>query len=103
MRDVAPTLEVHFDGYVLSQAQRDHVEAMRLAELRYGPDASEITVVGRPGIIYELGPEPEPDDIDPRPPAIVTWADGDLFLLLASDTRPASDLLQIAASLYPAR
>ena len=32
--------------------------------------------------IYELGPEPGPDDIDGRTPAVVTWHDADLFFLV---------------------
>ncbi len=103
MREVAPTLEVHFAGFVLSQALREPDEAGRMAAERFGPDPRQVLVGGHPGFVYELGPEPGPDDIDPRPPAIVTWADGALFVLLASESMEANDLLEISGSLYPAR
>jgi len=50
--------------------------------------------------IYELGPEPEPDDIDGRSPAVVVWADGELFCLVASSTMLVQELVKIAKSLY---
>ena len=49
------------------------------------------------------GPEPAPDDVDPRPPAVVTWADDGLFVLLASDSMTAIELIEEARSLYPPR
>lgn len=100
MRDVPPTLEVHFDGYVLSQAKRHPAEASHLAAESYGPDPRVVSVAGQHAHAYDLGPEPADDDTDPRPPAVVTWADGSLFLLLASETKTVADLLEIAASLY---
>jgi len=103
LRDVPPTLEVYFDGFTLSQAKRDEVEARRLATESYGLEPAVVRIGRNQAVAYELGPEPDPGDIDPRSPSVVTWADGDLFLLLASDTKPADDLLEIAASLYPAR
>ncbi|MFZ0015652.1 MAG: hypothetical protein WAL25_16220 [Acidimicrobiia bacterium] len=103
MRDVPPTLEVYFDGFVLSQAERDAVEALRLASELYGNDPSEVSVRGHTARLYELGPEPDPDDDDPRSPAVVTWAEGGRFVLLASDSMEALDLLEVAFSLYSAR
>jgi hypothetical protein len=103
MREVPPTLEVHFDGFVLSQARRDPEEAGRMAADRFGPDPGRVSVGGHGGFMYELGPEPSPEDIDPRSPAIVTWADGALFVLLASESLGAHDLLDVAASLYSDR
>lgn len=100
MRDVSPTLEVYCDGYVLSQAKRDEAEANRLAAQVYGPEPIGVLFARHEGVMYELGPEPEPDDVDARQPAVLTWADGALFFLIASDTRPAADLKDIAASLY---
>lgn len=100
MRDVSPTLEVYCDGYVLSQAKRDQAEVDRLTAQIYGPDPIGVRFAGHEGVIYQLGPEPEPEDIDPRQPAVLTWADGALFFLIASDTIPAADLKDIAASLY---
>lgn len=102
LRDTPPTLEAYFDGFVLSQAERDLDDAARLATKRYGPDRKEVSVSGHPGYAYELGPEPEPDDIDPRSPSVITWADGGRFVFLASEEKNAADLLQIAASLYSA-
>jgi len=102
MRDAPPTLEAYFDGFVLSQAERDLDEAARLATQAYGPDRKEVLVGGHHGYSYELGPEPEPDDTDPRSPSVITWADGGRFLFLASEEKKAADLLQIAASLYSA-
>jgi hypothetical protein len=52
--------------------------------------------------IYELGPEPAPDDIDGCSPAIVTWYDADLFFLVASNTS-SDELVRIAVSLYAQR
>jgi hypothetical protein len=56
--------------------------------------------VNRAPRIYELGPEPAPDDIDGRTPAVVTWHDADLFFLVASDTMSSHELVRIAISLY---
>jgi len=101
-REVPPTLEVDFNGFVLSQAERDPAEAARLTGRRYGPDSRVLSVGGHEGLLYELGPEPDPDDVDPRSPAVLTWADGRRFLFLSSDRHDAADLLEIATSLYPA-
>ena len=48
-------------------------------------------------------PEPAPDDIDGRSPAIVAWHDGELFCLIASDTMSSDQLVRIAISLYGQR
>ena len=100
-RRVEPTLEASFDGYVLSQALRDPAEAGRLARRRYGSDPFEIVIAGHDGLAYELGPQPVPGDMDPRPPAVVTWADDGLFVLVASDSMTVMELIEIARSLYP--
>ncbi|MGD2102399.1 MAG: hypothetical protein PVG83_09205 [Acidimicrobiia bacterium] len=102
-REVEPTLEAHFDRYVLSQARRHPVEARRLAyEQRYGVSPESVEIGGHEAVAYELGTMPEPGDIDPRPPAVVTWADKDMFVLLASDSMPVGELIEVARSLYPA-
>ena len=49
---------------------------------------------------YELGPEPEPDDIDGRSPCVVAWHDADMFLMIAGDELFSDELLRIAISLY---
>ena len=35
-----------------------------------------------------------------RPPAVVTWSDGELHFLIASDTLSASELVEVAGSVY---
>lgn len=102
-REVEPTLEAHFDGYVLSQARRHPTEARRLAyERRYGVSPEPVDVRGHVAFTYELGPMPDPNDIDPRTPAVVTWADDDIFMFLASDSMRVDELIEVATSLYPA-
>jgi hypothetical protein len=93
------TLEAHYGGFVLSEAKRGTAEARRLAlDASYGAEPRETSVGGREARVYELGPEPEPDDPDGRMPALVAWADGELFLLVASGELSADELLAIAAS-----
>jgi hypothetical protein len=104
LREVAPTLEAHFDRYVLSQARRQPSEAHRLAHgVTYGSSPVPVDVAGHDAVAYELGPTPAPDDIDPRSPSVVTWADGDIFVLLASDSMTVDELIEEARFLYPAR
>ena len=101
-REVEPTLEAQIGDYVLSQARREPSEARRLAhDETYGRDPKAIEIAGVDGVAYELGPVPDPHDIDPRPPAVVTWADDELFVLVASDSMTASQLIEEARSLYP--
>ena len=59
-----------------------------------------MAVSGHEGRIYDLGPLPPPDDIDPRPPAVVVWHDGDMFYMVASDQLESDVLLRVAESLY---
>jgi hypothetical protein len=95
------TLEAHYGGFVLSQARKGTDEARRLAlDVRYGSAGQEGQIVGHAARIYELGPEPAPDDIDGRTPAVVIWHDADLFFLVASDTMSSHELVRIAISLY---
>src|SRR5260221_1405421 len=92
MRDVAigeRSLEAHYGRFVISQARKGVEEARRLAlEVSYGRQPREATISGHAGRIYELGPEPEPDDIDGRPLSVVTWHDGEMFFLIASAQMP---------------
>jgi hypothetical protein len=98
------TLEAHYGGFVLSQARKGTAEARRLAlDVRYGSAGHEGQIAGHATRIYELGPEPAPDDIDGRSPAVVTWYDADLFFLVASDTMSSDELVRIALSLYGQR
>ena len=95
------TLEAFFDGFVLTQSRKGIEEARRLAlDVSYGSDRREASIAGHAARAYELGPEPEPDDIDGRQPSVVTWHDGEMFFFLASGDRPVADLIPIAASIY---
>lgn len=104
LRDVDPSLEVFFDGFVLSQARCGNREATRRAhDESYGPARSLASVGGYSATCFELGDEPPPDDPDPRQPSVVTWADGELFCFLASDELHLTRLLEVARSLYEPR
>lgn len=95
------SLEAHYGSFSLSQARHGVEDARRRAlELRYGREPHEALICGHEGRVYELGPEPEPDDIDPRSPAVVVWSDGEVLFLIASGSLPSIALLRIAASMY---
>jgi len=97
----ARSLEAHYGRFSLSQCRKGEAEARRWAlSMQYGRDARPATVAGREARMYELGPEVPPDDIDGRSPAVVTWHDGEMFYLVASNELAAVDLLDIAGSLY---
>lgn len=96
------TLEAQYPQFVLSQSRHAHHQAQRLAFGRtYGRGGYAIVVGGRPGRAFPRGPEPEPGDFDRPSPAVVTWADGALFLLLASDELTPEDLAAVGARLVP--
>jgi hypothetical protein len=99
------TLEAHYGSFVFTQSRKGAGEARRLAlTVRYGPEPREAEILGRPARAYELGPEVPPDDVDGRSPAVVAWADGEMFYFLASGELPADDLIRIATSVHaPAR
>ncbi len=98
------TLEVNFGAFVLSQSRPGADEARRLAlEVSYGQAARELQIAGHSARVYELGPEPPPDDIDGRMPSVVTWHDAEMFYLLASGEMAAERLVQIAQSMYSLR
>lgn len=95
------SLEAHYDGFVLTQARKGKDEARRLAlEVLYGKLPVEAKIAGHEARTYELGPQPDPDDIDPRSPAVVVWHDAEMLLLIASDRLPADTLMRIAESVY---
>ena len=95
------SLETHYGDFVFSQSRKGQSEARRWAlSLAYGPNPRSVEIAGREGRVYPLGPEPDPDDVDPRMPAVVTWCDGELFYMIASDSLEADDLLAIARSCY---
>jgi hypothetical protein len=95
------TLEAHYGAFVVSQERKGTAEARRLAlDVSYGRNPRETRIAGHPGKVYELGPEPAPDDIDGRSPAVVVWHDGKMLYLVASHEMPSDKLLAIAVSLY---
>jgi hypothetical protein len=103
-REVPPqqrSLEAHYGGFVLTQQLCGEDEARCLTlEVPYGRAPVKTSVAGHEARLYELGPEPEPGDIDPRSPAVVAWHDAGRFLLIASDELPAQSLVAIAQSIY---
>jgi hypothetical protein len=104
LRELPPgdrTLEAYYGSFTLSQARKGASEARRLAlDVSYGAGGRGGVIAGRAARIYELGPEPLPDDIDGRSPSVVTWHDAEMFYLIASGEMPAADLVAIAESLY---
>jgi hypothetical protein len=67
----------------------------------YGRDPREARIAGHEARVYELGPEPEPDDIDGGREAVVVWHDVGMFFLVASREMASDELIEIAISLYP--
>ena len=95
------SLEAHYEGFVLTQGLKGKDEARRLAlEVPYGRLPVEAKIAGHEARTYELGPQPETDDIDPRSPAVVVWHDAEMLLLIASDRLPVDTLMRIAESVY---
>ena len=94
------TLEAYYGLFTLSQSRKPVSKARHSAlEVSYGRDPRPVTVQGCEGRAYELGPEPEPDDIDGRSPSVVVWADGEMVYFLASSELAVSELLRIAGSI----
>jgi hypothetical protein len=104
MRDVPiqdRTLEANYGGFVLTQSRKGEAEARRLAlDVSYGQSPRDTHIAGHAARAYEQGPEPAPDDIDGRLPAVVTWHDAEMFFLIASHTLDPEELIRIASSLY---
>ena len=95
------TLEAQYGAFLFSQSQKGATDARRNAmDIRYGQNWRETRIAGREACVYELGPEPPPDDIDGRSPAVVTWYDGEMFYFLASTELPAEELVGIARKIY---
>ena len=95
------TLEAHYDGFVFTQTTMGAADARQyFLETSHGPNPTKAEIAGNPARVYERGPEPEPDDIDGRNPAIVTWYDGDIFYFLASDSLGSAELVRVAFSIY---
>ena len=94
-------LEVYYDGFTFSQSRKGVQEARRMVlEVSYGRTPERALVAGHEARVYELGPVPAADDIDPRSPAVVVWYDAEMFFLLASDSLQPDMLLRIATSIY---
>lgn len=94
-------LEAYCGSLVFSQSRKGIEEARRQAlAVSYGASGREALVEGRQARAYELGPEPAPDDLDGRSPAVVAWSDGEMFYLLASGELSSDELLRIARTLY---
>ena len=94
------SLEAHYGGFMLAQSEPGRREAAQLAqETSYGRSFVPVSVAGCQGKSYPLGPPVEADDIDGRAPAVVVWADGARFFLLASGELEAEVLLEVAGRL----
>lgn len=95
------SVEAHYGGFVVSQQRAaSPPAATRMAlSTAYGSVATTVWVAGYEGRSYPLGPEPHPDDLDGRSPAVVVWAEDDRFYLVASDRLDEPVLLRVAASL----
>ena len=95
------TLEVSYGGFVLSRSRRG---ATRLAawrsRSRMAKPLGSCDIAGHSARVYELGPEPPPDDIGGRMPSVVTWHDAEMFYLLAGEmaTERRSDERRIGAT-----
>jgi hypothetical protein len=95
------SLEAHYGAFGLSQSRKGEKEARRwVVEIRYGRAPVSVTIAGHEGRAYELGPEPPPDDIDGRSPAVVVWHDAGMHFLVASGELEVEALLEIAESMY---
>lgn len=97
------TLEAHYGGFVFTQSGPGTSEARRLAlEQSYGEGPRAVSVGGQEARAYDEGPEPEADDPDGQMPALVVWADGERFFLIAGadDQLKIADLFRIANSVY---
>jgi len=102
LRIGARSLEAHYGAFVIEQKRMaSGSEAKRRAlSSPYGAVAETVRVAGFEGRSYALGPEPDPDDIDGRSPAVIVWSDGAMFYLVASDKLKEAILLRIASSMY---
>ena len=96
------SLEAHYESFVYSQRVCGVERARELAlTTSYGASPTAVWIASHEGRRYELGPEADPDDPDGRIPAVVTWADGDRFFLVASHEVESELLMRVAESLYP--
>jgi hypothetical protein len=98
----ARSLEAHYGGFVIDQKRTaSTTDAKRQALSRfYGAAAASVWVAGLEGRGYALGPDPGPDDIDGRSPAVIVWSEGTMFYLIASSQLDKTILGRIASSMY---
>jgi hypothetical protein len=97
------SLEAHYGSFVFAQSHAEPADARLAAiETSYGSNPSDALIAGREGRVYPLGPDPAPDDVDGRMPAVVVWHDRGRFFLVASTELESPELLRIATSAYPA-
>lgn len=95
------SVEAHYGAFVVTQTWKGVDEARRWAlDVAYGPDGRDARIAGHAARIYELGPQVPADDSDGRSPAVVTWHDGEMHYLIASDQLCRAELVRIADSLY---
>jgi hypothetical protein len=98
------TLEAHYGRFVVTQSRHDVKEARRLAlDVSYGREPREAMIAGHPARVYQLGPDPGPEDIDGPMPSVVTWHDGEMFFLIASHEMKVEELIPVAMSMYVSR
>lgn len=94
------SVELHYGRFAVSEQAPGPDEARWLAlEVSYGRMPTEIQFPTGPGRAYELGPPVPPDDIDGRAPAVVVWAAGDRFHLVASSELELTVLIEVAGSI----
>jgi hypothetical protein len=102
MREVSreeQSLEAHYGAFVFTQSKPGREGARRaVCEVSYGSDPASEEVLGCEARVYEMGPEVDRDDPDGRMPAVVVWAEGERFFLIASDQLSTAELLRIARS-----
>ena len=94
------SVELHYGRFAVSQQAPGPDEARRLAlDVSYGRGPIEIQFPTGPGRAYEPGPPVPADDIDGRAPAVVVWAAGDRFNLVASSELELAVLVDVAGSM----
>jgi hypothetical protein len=97
----ARSVELHYGAFVFTQSAPGPTEARRrVVDNRYGPEPIEGQILGREARLYELGPDPGPDDVDGRSPAVVTWHDDGIHYLIASTELTSQRLVDVAMSVY---
>ena len=101
-REVEPerrVLEAHYGGFVFSQSQPGRGAALRqVRDVSYGANPRPTRIGGCEAREYARGPEPDAGDPDPRMPAVIVWAAGARFFMVASDRLDLEALRRVARS-----